>query len=154
MHGGEPIGVYLRSTGQDVVLDVTHQGGSQYRFAGTLTSDGVLRASSSKIRPRDKYSVSPDGHTFTFDFKNYGGITGVHLTSKCGSSLTLQATSGKKARSPEALRGRQGERADDAGTDFRAEKAFRMVGRSRDLHSQQLRSVVTVEDLTMRSRET
>jgi len=96
VHGGEPKGVYLRSTGQDVVLDVTHQGEAEYQFTGTLTSDGALRATSSKMRPRDRYSVSPDGHTLTFDFKNYGGITGVHVTSKCGSNLTLQATIDRK----------------------------------------------------------
>ncbi len=87
VHAGEPNGVYLRSTGQDVVLDVTHQGEVRYQYSGTVTSAGVIRATSARMRPRDQYTVSPDGHTLTFDFKNYGGLTGVPITSKCGSSL-------------------------------------------------------------------
>jgi hypothetical protein len=96
VHAGEPNGVYLRSTGQDVVIDVTHQGEVRYQYSGTVTSDGVIRATAAKLRPRDHYSVSSDGHTLTFDFKNYGGLTGVHITSKCGSSLTLQASTDQK----------------------------------------------------------
>jgi len=96
VHGGEPIGVYLRSAGQDVVVDVTHQGTAPYRFSGTITSDGSIRATSSKLRSSDQISVSPDGHTLTFDLKNFGGLTNFHIVAKCASDLTLQANADKK----------------------------------------------------------
>jgi len=88
-------GVYLRSDGAGLYLEVTHRGGRTVVYSGTLTSDGTLSADPYKLESQDHFSSSPDGHTLTFRFVNHGALDGMAITATCGQSVTLQADSGR-----------------------------------------------------------
>jgi len=91
---GSAGGVYLRSNGDGVYLEVTHRGGRAVVYSGTLTSDGTLSANPYKLEADDHFSVSPDGHTITFRFANFGALDGMAIGTTCGGYITLQADSG------------------------------------------------------------
>ena len=89
-------GVYLRSDGSQLYLEVTHRGGRAVAYSGTLVSDGTLSASSFKLEPDDHFSVSPDGHVLSFRFVNHGALDGTAVTTTCGSTITLEADSAQQ----------------------------------------------------------
>jgi hypothetical protein len=91
---GDPKGVYLDESGGTFLLVVTHSGGRAMNFSGTVTTDGTLLVQPFRFELDDNFTVSPDGHTVTWQFLNYGALDGLSITPVCGGHLTIAAQVG------------------------------------------------------------
>jgi hypothetical protein len=96
VHAGAPAGVYLSDHADTIRIAVTHPGTWSSHFTGTATTNGTFDITPLWLEVHDAWTVSPDGHTVTFDLDNHGRLDGVDLTPECGSYVTIQANVGNQ----------------------------------------------------------
>ena len=83
-HYGEPGGFYLWHDGFHLL--VTHRGADRAVYAGTIVSATPMRVSPVDLESNDRLDVSPDGHTLSSVFNNYGHAD---FTTDCAQELTV-----------------------------------------------------------------
>jgi hypothetical protein len=82
-------------------IRVTHRGDNRRTFSGQLTTKGKFAdADAVHLQKSDQFQVSPDKHSLTFLFKNYGGIDGVNFHTHCAPSITFAFQSDGKTTPP------------------------------------------------------
>ena len=95
---GQPSGIdphttaatYMWHDGNGWHIRVTHRGDNRRTFSGQLTTKGEFAdADAVRLEKSDQFQVSPDKHSLTFLFKNYGGIDGVNFHTHCAPSITF-----------------------------------------------------------------
>jgi hypothetical protein len=87
-NSGEPAGFYLWHDG-GFHLRVTHRGDDRAVYAGTIVSATPMRVSPVDLEGNDRLDMSPDGHTPSFVFNNYGHTDGAEFTTDCAEELTV-----------------------------------------------------------------
>jgi hypothetical protein len=89
-------------------IRVTHRTDNRKTFSGQLTSAGIfVKTSAVRLEKGDVFQVSPDRHSITFLFKNYGGIDGVNFHTRCAPSVKFAFQSdGKATRTSRIVIGR------------------------------------------------
>jgi len=82
-------------------IRVTHHGDNRRTFSGQLTTKGNFsKVSAVRLEKGDQFQVSPDKHSITFLFKNYGGIDGVNFHTQCAPSIKFAFQSDGKTTPP------------------------------------------------------
>ncbi len=82
-------------------IRVTHRTDNRRTFSGQLTTAGIfVNTSAVRLERGDQFQVSPDKHSITFLFKNYGGIDGVNFHTRCAPSLHIAFQSDGKTTNP------------------------------------------------------
>jgi|tagenome__1003787_1003787.scaffolds.fasta_scaffold20973101_2 hypothetical protein len=69
---------------------VTHKTHNKRSFGGQITTGGkLIGVKPVRLEKGDRFTVSPDKHTVTFFFKNYGWIDGLDFHTGCAPSLSF-----------------------------------------------------------------
>jgi hypothetical protein len=69
---------------------VTHPGTAKVVVSGTITATrDISHLTRVRLEPGDVAAVSPDGHTLTFRFTNFGHLDGVDFTAECSHALRV-----------------------------------------------------------------
>lgn len=68
-------------------LRVTHPGTYPAGFSGTIRANKPLHVTGYKLETSDIFSVSADGMTVSYQFKNYGHLDGLDFTTECATRL-------------------------------------------------------------------
>ena len=113
---GVPSGIDPRTTAATYMwqnkgefhIRVTHRTDNRKTFSGQLTTAGIfVRASAVRLEQGDVFEVSPDKHSITFLFKNYGGIDGVDFRPRCAPSVRFAfQTNGQATKTSRIVIGR------------------------------------------------
>jgi hypothetical protein len=93
---GDPAGVYLSSQANTIMLTVTHFGHERSDFTGSVTTDGTFVIAPVRLEHGDTWRISPDGHTLSFSFANFGYTDGLAITPVCGAYVTVRANLGQQ----------------------------------------------------------
>lgn len=72
-------------------LRVTHAGTYFVGFSGTIRANKPLHVTGYRLEPGDAFTVSADGLSVTYRFKNYGGLDGLDFTTECATRLFVNA---------------------------------------------------------------
>jgi hypothetical protein len=95
---GRPAGIDPHTTGAIYMwhdangwsIRVTHHTNNRRTFSGQITTGGTLGGVKAvHLEKSDKFVLSPDKHTISFTFKNYGFIDGLNFFTKCAPSLSF-----------------------------------------------------------------
>ena len=95
---GRPAGIDPLTTGAIYMwhdkdgwhVRVTHKTHNKRTFSGQITTGGKLvGVKPVRLEKGDKFVVSPDKHTVTFLFKNFGWIDGLNFYTACAPSLSF-----------------------------------------------------------------
>ena len=70
-------------------LRVTHRGDDRGVYAGTVVSPTPMHVVPVDLESNDNLALSPDGHTMTFVFNNYGHTDGADFTTDCAQQLLV-----------------------------------------------------------------
>jgi hypothetical protein len=93
---GRPAGIDPRTTSAIYMwhdsgnwhIRVTHRTTNLRSFSGQLVTAGTFGGVHAvHLEKSDQFQVSPDKHTITFYFKNYGAIDGVDFATSCAPSI-------------------------------------------------------------------
>ena len=83
-------GVYMWHDGTGWHIRVTHRTDSLRTFSGQLISSGTfVNVTSVKLEAGDAFAVSPNHHTVSFLFTNYGHVDGLDFMTHCAPSITF-----------------------------------------------------------------
>jgi hypothetical protein len=95
---GKPAGIDPHTTGAIYMwhdrdgwhVRVTHKTNNKRTFSGQITTGGKLvGVKPQRLEKNDKFVVSPDKHSVSFLFKNYGYIDGLNFRTACAPSLSF-----------------------------------------------------------------
>ena len=71
-------------------MRVTHKTNNKRSFSGQITTGGkLIGVKPVRLEKDDRFTVSPDKHTVTFFFKNYGCIDGLNFRTGCAPSMSF-----------------------------------------------------------------
>jgi hypothetical protein len=83
-------GVYMWHDGTGWHIRVTHRTDSLRTFSGQMISSGTfVNVTSAKLEAGDAFAVSPNHHTVSFLFTNYGHVDGLDFMTHCAPSITF-----------------------------------------------------------------
>lgn len=85
---GDRGGLYLWHDG-GFHLRVTHRGDGERTYAGIVVSPTPMRFAPVDLEPSDQLALSPDGHTLSFAFNNFGRTDGVDFVTDCAEFLDV-----------------------------------------------------------------
>jgi hypothetical protein len=92
---------YMWHSSDGFHIRVTHRTDNRRTFSGQLTTAGVfVKTSPVQLERGDQFQVSPDRHSITFLFKNYGGIDGINFRTRCAPSMNISFQSDGKQTPP------------------------------------------------------
>jgi hypothetical protein len=81
-------GVYMWHDGYGWHIRVTHHSDSLRTFSGQLITNGTFaNVSAVKLEPGDTLATSPNKHTISFLFTNYGHVDGLNFITHCSTSI-------------------------------------------------------------------
>ena len=81
-------GVYMWHDVNGWHIRVTHRTDSLRTFSGQLITSGTFaNVTAVKLKPGDALAVSPNHHTISFLFTNYGHIDGLNFMTHCAPSI-------------------------------------------------------------------
>jgi hypothetical protein len=86
-HAGSPAGDYLWHSSTGWHLRVTHVGTSPVVFSGTIRANRPLHVTGYRLEAEDSFTVSADGLSLTYRFRNHGGLDGLDFTTACATRL-------------------------------------------------------------------
>jgi hypothetical protein len=86
-HAGSPAGDYLWHSSTGWHLRVTHASTSPVVFTGTIRANRPLRVTGYRLEGEDSFTVSADGLSVTYRFRNHGGLDGIDFTTACATKL-------------------------------------------------------------------
>lgn len=81
-------GAYMWHDGTGWHIRVTHRHDARRTFSGRLMTSGrFFGVMPVRLEGHDTLNVSPDHHTITFRFGNYGAIDGLNFRARCAPSI-------------------------------------------------------------------
>ena len=81
-------GAYMWHDGLGWHIRVTHRHDARRVFSGTIQTAGrLVGVEPVRLEGHDRLKVSPDHHTITFRFGNYGAIDGLNFRTLCAPSI-------------------------------------------------------------------
>jgi hypothetical protein len=86
-HAGSPAGDYLWHGSTGWHLRVTHIGTYAVVFSGTIRANQPLHVTGYRLEPEDSFTLSADGLSLTYRFRNHGGLDGLDFTTECATRL-------------------------------------------------------------------
>ena len=86
-HAGSPAGDYLWHSSTGWHLRVTHVGTSPVVFSGTIRANRPLHVTGYRLEAEDSFTLSADGLSLTYRFRNHGGLDGLDFTTECATRL-------------------------------------------------------------------
>jgi hypothetical protein len=72
-------------------LRVTHPGTYLAGFSGTIHANTPLHVTGYRLEAEDGFTVSADGMSVSYRFKNHGGLDGLDFTTECATRLGVSA---------------------------------------------------------------
>jgi hypothetical protein len=72
-------------------LRVTHPGTYLAGFSGTIRANKPLHVTGYRLETGDAFTVSADGLSVSYRFKNYGALDGIDFTTECATRLGVSA---------------------------------------------------------------
>lgn len=84
---GSPAGDYLWHDAAGWHLRVTHPHSYLAVFSGTIRANQKLHVRGYRLESGDTFTVSADGLSVTYRFRNHGRLDGLDLTTECATRL-------------------------------------------------------------------
>lgn len=91
VQAGSPAGDYLWHDATGWHLRVTHPGSYPAVFSGTIRANRTLHVRGYRLEPGDAFTVSADGLSVTYRFRNHGRLDGLDFTTECATRLAVSA---------------------------------------------------------------
>ena len=91
VRAGSPAGDYLWHDRAGWHLRVTHPGTYPALFSGTIRANAKLHVSGYRLESGDTFTVSADGLSVTYRFRNHGRLDGLDFTTECATRLGVSA---------------------------------------------------------------
>ncbi len=88
---GSAAGLRLWHSATGWHLRVTHPGTYLAGFSGTVRANKPLHVTGYKLETEDIFTVSADGLTVSYRFKNHGGLDGLDFTTECATRLGVSS---------------------------------------------------------------
>jgi hypothetical protein len=89
VHAGSAAGDYLWHDGTGWHLRVTHPGTSLVGFSGTIRANQKLHVRGYHLETGDTFTVSADGLSVSYRFRNHGRLDGLDFTTECATRLGI-----------------------------------------------------------------
>ena len=87
LHAGSPAGDYIWHDATGWHLRVTHVGSYGVVFSGTIRANRPLHVHGFRLESGDTFTVSADGLSVAYRFKNHGRLDGLDFTTECATRL-------------------------------------------------------------------
>ncbi len=87
VHAGSAAGDYLWHDATGWHLRVTHPGTSLVGFSGTIRANQKLHVRGYHLETGDTFTVSADGLSVSYRFRNHGRLDGLDFTTECATRL-------------------------------------------------------------------
>ncbi len=87
IHAGSAAGDYLWHDATGWHLRVTHPGASLVGFSGTIRANQKLHVRGYHLETGDTFTVSADGLSVSYRFRNHGRLDGLDFTTECATRL-------------------------------------------------------------------
>lgn len=88
---GSPAGDYLSHDATGWHLRVTHPGTYPVVFSGTIRANKPLHVTGYRLESGDTFTVSADGLSVAYRFRNHGRLDGLNFTTACATRLGVSA---------------------------------------------------------------
>ena len=89
VHAGSAAGDYVWHDATGWHLRVTHPGTYAVGFSGTIRANHKLHVKGYRLEIGDTFSVSADGLSVTYRFRNHGRLDGLDFTTECATRLAI-----------------------------------------------------------------
>jgi hypothetical protein len=89
VHAGSTAGDYLWHDATGWHLRVTHRGTTLVGFSGTIRANQKLHVRGYHLETGDTFTVSADGLSVTYRFRNHGRLDGLDFTTECATRLGI-----------------------------------------------------------------